>query len=502
MSTSENNKRIAKNTILLYIRMLFMMLISLYTSRVILNTLGVEDFGIYNVVGGVVAMFSILSSSLSSAISRYITFELGKEDKTRLKQVFSASVTIQLVLSAIIVVLIETVGVWFLNCKMNIPHGRLFAANWLLQFSIINFVINLISVPYNATIIAHEKMSAFAYISIYEGLGKLAVAFLIGIAPFDRLIFYGLLLCVIAASVRFIYGYYCKKHFEECEYHFRWDKALLKNMFGFAGWNFIGSSAGILRNQGVNILLNLYFGPIVNAAGGVANQVNNAVAGFSNNFMTAVNPQIIKLYSKGELKESFKLVFNSSRLSFMLMVVLTTPLIIEAPFILKIWLKTVPEYSVDFARLILLLTLAECTCIPLVTLNQATGNIRNYQLVAGGIHMLNFPFSWLALKFGSQPQIVYVIAIGLAIINLYARLIMLNRSLRLSVKDFTVQTVLPCLLVVAVVYGFCFISMKLVLNHFVNLAIVVVISSAVVFLLGLKSNERNFILKKIRHNEK
>ena len=229
--TSDNNKRIAKNTLLLYFRMLFMMVVSLYTSRVILNALGVEDFGIYNVVGGVVAMFSVISGSLSSAISRFITYELGTGDQSKLNKIFSASVTIQLLLSLIIVVLIEAVGVWFMNAKMTIPDSRMTAANWVLQFSIITFVINLISVPYNAAIIAHEKMSAFAYISILEAMAKLAIAFLIMSSPIDKLIFYAILMCVVAIVIRLTYGHYCKKHFAECTYHFQWDKDILKQMF-------------------------------------------------------------------------------------------------------------------------------------------------------------------------------------------------------------------------------------------------------------------------------
>lgn len=256
--SSDNNKRIAKNTLLLYFRMLFMMVVSLYTSRVILNALGVEDFGIYNVVGGLVSMFSVISGSLSAAISRFITYELGKGDQSNLNKIFSASVTIQLLLSLIIVVLIESVGVWFLNTKMTIPADRMTAANWVLQFSIVTFVINLISVPYNAAIIAHEKMSAFAYISILEAVGKLTIAFLIMWSPIDELICYAILMCAVAVIVRLTYGHYCKKHFAECTYHFHWDKEILKRMFGFAGWNFIGSIAGILRGQGINVLLNLF----------------------------------------------------------------------------------------------------------------------------------------------------------------------------------------------------------------------------------------------------
>ena len=260
-NTSTNNKRIAKNTLLLYFRMLFMMAVSLYTSRVVLNALGVEDFGIYNVVGGVVAMFSMLSGSLSSAITRFITYELGAGNRENLVKIFSSSVTIQIGLAVLIILLAEAVGVWFLNVKMNIPDARMVAANWVFQFSILTFAINLISVPYNASIIAHERMSAFAYISILEAIGKLAIAFLIVISPMDKLIFYAILMCAVALVVRFAYGAYCKKHFEECTYHFIFDKDLLKRMFGFAGWNFIGATSAVLRDQGGNVVINLFLRP-------------------------------------------------------------------------------------------------------------------------------------------------------------------------------------------------------------------------------------------------
>ena len=275
MSTqsSDNNKRIAKNTLLLYFRMLFMMVVSLYTSRVILNALGVEDFGIYNVVGGVVAMFSVISGSLSAAISRFITYELGKGDQSKLNKIFLASVTIQLLLSLIIVVLIESVGVWFLNAKMTIPEARMTATNWVLQFSIVTFVFNLINVPYNAAIIAHERMSAFAYISILEAVCKLAIAFLIMVSPMDKLIFYAILMCVVSIIVRFTYGHYCKKHFTECTYHFHWDKDILMKIFGFAGWNFIGASSAVLRDRGGNIVLNIFFGPSVEPTRAITKQL-------------------------------------------------------------------------------------------------------------------------------------------------------------------------------------------------------------------------------------
>lgn len=313
---SQNNKRIAKNTLLLYFRMLFMMVVSLYTSRVVLNALGVEDFGIYNVVGGVVAMFSMLSGSLSAAITRFITYELGTGNQENLKKIFSSAVTIQLWLAILIIFLAEAVGVWFLNVKMNIPEIRMTAANWVFQFSVLTFAVNLISVPYNASIIAHERMSAFAYISILEAIGKLAIAFLVVVSSIDRLVFYAILMCVVALIVRLAYGFYCKRHFDECTYHFIFDKDLLKRMFGFAGWNFIGAASSILRDQGGNIIINLFAGPTVNAARGIAFQVNNAIHGFVSNFMTALNPQITKSYASGNSDYMMILICQGARLSF------------------------------------------------------------------------------------------------------------------------------------------------------------------------------------------
>lgn len=309
IDNSANNKRIAKNTLLLYVRMLFLMLVSLYTSRVILNALGVDDYGIYNVVGGFVMMFSMLSSSLSAAISRFLTFELGTGDTEKLKRVFSSSVTIQAGIAIVVILIAETIGLWFLNEKMVIPDNRITAANWCYQFSIITFAINLISVPYNAAIIAHERMSAFAYISIVEGLGKLAIAWCIVVSPIDRLVFFAGLVAALAVIIRFIYGLYCKHHFEECIYHFIYDHNLLKQMCGFAGWNFIGSSSGILRDQGINILLNLFFGPSVNASRGIASKVQQTVQNFVGNFLTALTPQITKKYASGNYQDTFKLVF-------------------------------------------------------------------------------------------------------------------------------------------------------------------------------------------------
>ena len=402
--TSDNNKRIAKNTLLLYFRMLFLMVISLFTSRITLQTLGVDNFGIYNVVGGIVAMFSIMSGSLSNAISRYITFELGKGDKKILKKVFSTAINVQIIMAVIIAVLIEIGGVWFLNYKMNIPDGRMVAANWVLQFSIISFVVNLISIPYNAAIIAHEKMSAFAYISIYEAVMKLVVVYLIVISPFDKLIVYSFLILLISLSLRLIYGVYCKRKFEECSYMFILDKPLLKKMTGFAGWNFLGAGSFLLMTQGVNMLLNMFFGVALNAARGIATQVENVVNQFTTNFGTAINPQITKSYAKGDYDYMHKLVFAGSKYSFFLVVVLCLPIILEANQILHLWLGLVPEYAVVFLRLTLMISMLSVVSNTLVTSMMATGDIKKYQIIVGGLGMVIFPVVYILYKFDFSPQ--------------------------------------------------------------------------------------------------
>lgn len=497
-----NNKRIAKNTLLLYFRMLFMMLVSLYTSRVILNALGVKDFGIYNVVGGVVAMFSVISGSLSAAISRFITYELGKGDQKKLNVIFSSSVTIQLLLSGIIVVLMETLGVWFLNVKMTIPESRMTAANWVLQFSIITFVINLISVPYNAAIIAHEKMSAFAYISILEAACKLAVAFLIMVAPIDKLIFYGILMCSVSFIVRLIYGSYCQKHFTECTYHFYWDKETMKKMFGFAGWNFIGASSAVLRDQGGNIVLNIFYGPSVNAARGIANQVNSAIIGFAQNFMMALNPQITKAYASGDREYMMTLIHQGARLSFYMLLLLSLPVLVNTHYILVIWLKLVPEHAVLFVQLILVFAMSESISNPLITAMLATGKIRNYQIVVGGLQMMNLPISYICLKLGSMPESVMIVAICISQCCLVARLYMLRgliclssitylRKVYLNVLMVTILSVIiPCIMSVYIEESFF---------SFVIISLVAIVCTVMVeFYVGCNSHERTFVLNKVR----
>lgn len=500
-NTSANNKRIAKNTLLLYFRMLFMMVVSLYTSRVVLNALGVEDFGIYNVVGGVVAMFSMLSGSLSAAITRFITYELGTGNKENLKKIFSSSVTIQIGLALLIILLAEAVGVWFLNVKMNIPDARMVAANWVFQFSILTFAINLISVPYNASIIAHERMSAFAYISILEAIGKLVIAFLIVISPMDKLIFYAILMCSVALIVRFAYGAYCKKHFEECTFRFIFDKDLLKRMFGFAGWNFIGASSSILRDQGGNIAINLFCGPAVNAARGIAFQVNAAINGFVTNFMTALNPQITKSYAAGNQNYMMNLIFQGARLSFYMLLLLSLPVLVNTHYILSIWLKIVPEHAVFFVRLVLIFAMSESISNPLITAMLATGRIRNYQLVVGGLQMMNFPISYILLRIGFLPEIVFIVAIVISQCCLVARLLMLRGMIGLPVKNYLKKVYLNIVTVTVIalfIPVFLIEKMQETFLCFVLQIIITIICSLIsIYYVGCNTTERKFIRNKV-----
>ena len=498
--TLVNSKRVAKNTLLLYLRMLFLMLISLYTSRVILNALGVEDYGIYNVVGGVVTMFSMLSGSLSAAISRFITFELGTGNKEKLKKVFSSSVTIQVGIAFIIIVIAETLGLWFLNEKMVIPANRMSAANWCYQFSIITFSINLISIPYNAAIIAHEKMSAFAYISILEALGKLVIAWLIVVNPIDRLVFFGGMVAILAIIIRFVYGWYCKRHFEECTYHFIYDHDLLKRMFGFAGWNFIGASSAVLRNSGSDIILNIFFGPTVNAARGIAVKMDTVITQFVTNFMTALNPQITKSYASGDRDYMFKLIFQGARYSYYILLLLALPVLLNTHYILVLWLKLVPEHTVLFVQLILVLGMSECISYPLITAMLATGQIRNYQIVVGGLQMMNLPIAYLCLSLGAIPESVVIVAIIMSQCCLAARLYMLRDMIQLNVAKYFKEVYLNVIIVTILAAMIPYYFSRLLTEGFVNfllISIVAVASTLVVsFFIGCSRQEREFISKK------
>lgn len=418
--------------------MLFGMLVSLYTSRVVLQALGVEDYGIYNVVGGVVAMFSLLSGSLSAAVSRFLTFELGRNDLVSLRKVFSSALCVHALLALFVLVLSETLGLWFLNYQMNIPADRMIAANWVFQFSLFSFLLGLFSVPYNASIISHERMGIFAFVGIGDTLLQLGIVLFIAFGGIcsDKLIVYASLLVVKGMLFQLFYFYYCRKSFKECRFKLSLDKQLLKEMTGFAGWNFIGASSAILRDQGGNILLNLFYGPALNAARGVANQVSNAIGSFVGNFMIALNPQITKSYAAAEYGYMFSLIFRGARFSYYLLLWLALPVLLNTQYILSIWLNVVPEHTILFVQLVLVFSMCETISNPLITVMLATGKIRNYQIVVGGLQMMNFPLSYIFLKMGFLPEIIVMVAISLSLICLGARLILLRDMIQLPVARF------------------------------------------------------------------
>lgn len=493
-----NNKRIAKNTLLLYVRMLFTMGVTLFTSRVVLNTLGVEDYGIYNVVGGFVSMFAVLSTSLSSAISRFITYELGSGNLNKLRIVFSTGINIQVGLSLLIILLCEIIGVWFLNAKMVIPSERIVAANWVLQFCMLSFCLGLISVPYNAAIIAHEKMGAFAYIGVLEVSLKLAIVYMLIVSPIDKLITYSILLFCVSLIIRLIYGIYCKKNFKECTYRFVLDKPILKEMANFAGWNFFGNTAYLLNTQGVNMLINVFFGVTVNAARGIATQIDGAVRQFIISFTTAVNPQITKSYASGDIDYMNSLICRSSKLSGYLLLYFAVPIILEAHQILKLWLGLIPDYATIFLQLTIANAFFDTIFASgIVTAIMATGNIKRYELVITTCGFGVFPLTWVLYQIGLPPYFSYI-AYGFVYFSLiFIRLYLAKDLIHLSPWKYVKDVMIPYLPVVAVAFAIPLTITMIRSEGVVRLLMVcacsVVVTSLSAYYLGLSFSERLFV---------
>lgn len=504
-STSENNKRIAKNMVMLYVRMFFLMLIGLFTSRVILKTLGVTDFGIYNVVGGVVAMMGLLNGAMSVATTRYLTFELGKNDMVRLKQVFSMCLTIYLMLSAIFLIAAETIGLWFINTQLVIPPERMEAANWVYQFSIISVINSLLMNPYNAVLIAHEKMNIYAYISILEAVLKLTIVYVLLIIPFDRLIVYGFLFMMMSIVTTMIYRIYCIRHYVESRYKFYWEKPLFKELTSYSGWNLFGSASGMVKGQGLNILLNMFFNPAVNASRGIAYQINTQITNFFTNFYTAVRPQITKYYAQNDLEDMFKLVLRSSKFSFFLILFISLPVIIEAPFIIQLWLGQLPEYVVEFTRLVIVISAVDAMASPTMTAAHATGHIKLYQSVVGTLIMLNIPISYINLKFfHTGPVSVFVVSLFISVIALFVRLWIVKRL----IPSFPVVKYIKEIFVKCMALAFVAAIIPVLVHVFlkptpiiscINILIAFATSGITIYCLGLTEHERTVLVKAIRN---
>ena len=482
--------------------MLFIMVVSLFTSRVILKTLGVEDFGIYNVVGGIVAMIGMLNSAMTSSTIRYLTYELGKGDKDNLAQVFSMCLQIFMLISLCFVILSETIGLWFLNTQLVIPEDRMKAANWVYQFSIFSVVNQLMTNPYNATIISHERMNVYAYVSIIEVLLKLAIVYLLVVINYDRLISYGFLFLILSIVKTLLYRFYCIRSFEECKYKLNKNKTLFLQLISYSGWNLFGSIAGFVKGQGLNILINMFFNPSVNAARGIAYQINNAVNQFIHNFYTAVKPQITKYYAQGDIIHMEKLVFSSSRFSFFLILLLSLPIIIEAPQLVLLWLGQLPEYVVPFVRLIIIISAVEGMASPLMTVAHATGKIRLYQSTVGTVTMLIVPISYCVLKLGFSPISVFVVSLTVAIICLFLRLWIVKRLVNFPFWSYTNKVFVNALIVtigasVLPVLLHCYLE-ESISNMLLSILLCLICSIISIYWIGLKYEERLYIKKLIR----
>ena len=499
--TTDNNKRIAKNTLLLYFRMLLMMFVTLFTSREVLDKLGVTDYGIYNVVGGVVAMLGFLNSSMSNAVQRYLSFEIGKNNEAGVNRIFNVSLFAHAGIAVFVFIVMEIVGVWYLNTHMNIPAERMDAANWVLQCSIFTTLFTIVQVPYNAIIISKEQMGIYAYISILEVVLKLLVVYMLAIGNFDKLKLYSVLIMVVTIGIVMIYRFYCTRKYKEAKFKLIKDWNLLKQIVGFASWNMLGELAWVFTGQGVNIILNSFFGPVVNAARGLAEQVNGAVNRFVANFQTAVNPQLIKNYASDQLGEMKTLLFRSTRFSYYLLLALSLPIILKMDFILHLWLKEVPDYTTGFCQLVLVSSLVSTLSNLLAQVARAYGKIRNYQIIVSIFLFLNFPLSYIVLKFGCSPLSTMFVNIGVNAMLLFVRLRLTNRMIQMTYGIFIRNVLFPVIIVTSVALVIPLTIYFMLDNSIISFIIVCLVSFVSVgvstYALGMNANERQYILAAI-----
>lgn len=502
LSEAQRVKRVAKNTLLLYVRMVFVLLISLYTSRIVLDSLGVTNFGIVNVVGGLLGFSALITASLSRAISRFINFELGKGDIDRLRNLFSTSVNIQIILALVVIVVFEALGNWAMYHGLDIPADRIPAAQWLLHCSIISLALSLTCAPYSASIVAHEKMHIYAYISIYDVAAKLLTVYTLFVSPWDKLITYATLNLAVSISLQIFYRLYCIKKFKECRYRPRIDIKLVKEMGSFAGWSTLGVLSGVLNNQGVELLMNVFFGLTVNAARGVAASVNKALSSLTSNFTIAVNPQIIQSYAEGNLDFMHRLVCAACKYSYLLVFVFAVPILTETYAILDIWLVDVPEHAVLFTRLTLIASMVSMLGYPLLTAAQASGNIKRYQTISACVDILTFPISWSICKLGAPcyaPYIVLIICyLALNILNGY----LLKGLVGMPFRMFLTRVMLRLVIITPLCLITPFLLVTAMEASFLRLVLVcscsIPATLLIIYTLGSEEEERRFVCDKLR----
>lgn len=495
-----NNKRIAKNTLLLYLRMMIIVIVSLYTSRVVLQILGIEDFGIYNVVGGVVSLISFLYGSLSTATQRYLNYEMGLNNTENMKKIFSASSLCYFVIAIVAVILAETIGIWFIKNKLVIPAYRIDVALWVFHFSVISFVIELLMVTYNAVIVAYEEFSIYAYVSIANVSLKLLLVFLLSYINADKLCLYAFLMMLVTLTQAVAYFIICKKKFAICKLEFKFDRELIKGLFSFSGWMLSGTITSLLNIQGVNMLINMYFGPVYNAARAVATQINGTINNFSANFLTAVRPQVVKSYAEQNFDEMYQLVYNSSRLSFFLLYLLTLPMILNIDWILHLWLVDVPDQTQLFTQLVLLDLLIVSAYGPIGYVSQAANKIKEYQLMISVCFLTTPLLTWIAYKLGYNAYTTFVIAIAVDIIGYALRLIILKKTVDFPVLEYLKSVVYPLLKVV--VAGVIFIYVPL--NYYsimpiLQLFVSIIATICIIWIFGMNKREHVFIIDKLRN---
>ena len=498
---NNQNKRMIKNTLFLYFRMILTLSMTLYTSRLVLAALGVNDYGIPNVVAGAVTMFAFMSGSMSSATQRFLSYEQGKTKDNRTNDIFKMSLNIYVIIFFIVIIIAETAGLWFINNKLTIPLDRLYAANWAYQCAIISFGFTMIGIPYLASIISNEKMIAFAYISIFEVSFKLIAVIILGANLGDNLIVYSVLLAIISALVWCLYYFFCRFQLSNTTYSFYWDDILFKKLLGFSGWNLIGNLSLIGMNQGVNILLNIFFGPAINATRAISSQVDIAIRGFSSNLQMSMNPLIIKSYASKEYEYMHLLVFKGAKYSFFLLLFLTLPVLIKTEFILTLWLGTLPDKLIIFCQLALIDSLIVSLSGTLVTAAQANGNIKYYQIFTGGVLLLNVPLSYLFFTLGAKPEVAIMVMIMVSITALVVRLLFLKKMINLSIKKYF-QIVLSKIFIVSLIcIPTMFYISHLMDKTFIDFLIQCTASSLLLIItiwsFGLDVSERKFIKEKV-----
>ena len=503
---SANNKRIAKNTMYLYVRMLVSLVVQLYTSRVILDALGASDYGIYNVVGGMVTMFAFMSNTMATAAQRFMSYALGRQDMNDLSKTFVVSTIIMWVIAVIVFVLVEIVGIYFLYYQLSIPDNRMVAAFWVFQFSVISLFVTIISVPYNAALIAHERVSAFAGFGLVDIFLRLGVAILLIFlsGSVDRLIVYSGLLMFISILLRVMYTVYCKRHFEECSGNkYSYDKGKGKQMLSFFGWNTIGSLSYVAKEQGVNILINVFFGTIVNAARGITTQVTGTVQGFISNFQLAMNPQITKYYAQGDFSNLFNLVQRGAKFSLLLYFFLALPLFLDLDYILNLWLVDVPEHTLFFIRLTFILMIIESLSSPVITCLLAVGKVKWYQIIVGGLLILNLPISGIALKMGCAPEVTIQVAIVISVLSLIVRLCMLKLYIGFPIFSFASNVILKSLIVIILSTSISYAIYTIIPFYAFPRLLFTCIESWIIALVltycvGLNRSEREMVLNMVR----